>query len=161
MKILCLDQATKVTGYSIWVDGKLKKYGVLTPKVSKDAPYIERLTAMGNAIESTIIKTKPDAVCIEDVQYQSNQRTFKILAQLQGYIFAILDRIKLPFVVVEPSCWKSFAGIKARKREEQKAQTMEFVRKQYKTKQLSEDEADAIGIGHWAVSNIMIERTKG
>lgn len=161
MKILCLDQATRITGYSVWQNGKLKKYGTLEPNIPKNVTYIERLSGMCNAIESLIIKTKPDVVCIEDVQFQSNQRTFKILAQMQGYIFAILDKIKLPFVIVEPSCWKAFDGIKARKREEQKAQTIEFVKEKYNIEQLSEDEADAVAIGCWAVANVMIERKNG
>lgn len=161
MKILCLDQATRVTGYSVWQNGKLKKYGTLEPSMSKNVTYIERLVDMCNAIESLIIKTKPNVVCIEDVQFQSNQRVFKILAQMQGYIFAILDKIKLPFVVVEPSCWKAFDGIKAKRREEQKLQTIKFVKEKYNIEQLSEDEADAIAIGCWAVANITIERKNG
>lgn len=161
MKILCLDQATRITGYSVWQNGKLKKYGTLEPNIPKNVTYIERLSGMCNAIESLIIKTKPDVVCIEDVQFQSNQRTFKILAQMQGYIFAILDKIKLPFVIVEPSCWKAFDSIKARKREEQKAQTIEFVKEKYNIEQLSEDEADAVAIGCWAIANVMIERKNG
>ena len=161
MKILCLDQATKVTGYSVWSNNKLKKYGTLTPEFSKNESYIERMTKMCHAIETLIKEHKPDMVCLEDVQYQSNQRVYKILSQLQGYIFAVLDRYNLPFVVVEPLCWKSHAGVKSKRRDEQKRETVELIQSKYNIDRLSEDEADAIAIGGWAVANIEIERMKG
>jgi len=62
-------------------------------------------------------------------------------------------KIDIGFTIVKPSEWKSKCGIKGRKREEQKLNTQIFVKDKYGF-DCSEDEADAIGIGTWAISKI-------
>ncbi len=67
----------------------------------------------------------------------------------------IMFKNDLGFCVVEPSAWKSHIGIKSRKRVEQKQETISFVKNTYNLS-VSEDEADAIGIGIWAKDNVEI-----
>jgi crossover junction endodeoxyribonuclease RuvC len=87
------------------------------------------------------------------VQFQNNYVTYQQLSQMQGVLMAYLFKINIPFQIVEPSAWRKTCGIKGRKREEQKANTQLFVKEKFGI-DVSEDEADAIGIGIWSNKNI-------
>lgn len=108
---------------------------------------------MNDKIIALIKNVKPDYIVYEQVQFQNNYGTFQQLSQLQGIIMAYLFSIDIGFTLIEPSAWKSCCGIKGRKREEQKLNTQNFVKERYKA-DVSEDEADAIGIGYWAIHNL-------
>lgn len=153
IKILCLDQATKISGYSVFEDGNLVDYGVVKIK-KKENDGIERIRLMNEEIIKLIKKVNPNFIVFEDVQFQRNYGTFKQLSQLQGVIMAYLFKLNIGFQIIEPSAWKSFCSIKGRKRAEQKKNTQIFVKDKY-GKEVSEDEADAIGIGTWASKNII------
>lgn len=155
MRFCCLDQSTKITGYSIWDDGKLINYG--TVSAPEDLEPIDRICVMYEKVKALIDEVNPDYVCIEDTQFQKNQNVYKRLSQMQGLVFAILVDKDIGFCIVEPSSWKSYAGIKSRKREEQKKETIEFVKNEYKIKKPTEDEADSIAIGHWAINNLTVK----
>ena len=153
IKILCLDQATKISGYSVFEDGNLVDYGVVEIK-KKENDGIERIKLMNEEIIKLIKKVNPNFIVFEDVQFQRNYGTFKQLSQLQGVIMAYLFKLNIGFQIIEPSAWKSFCNIKGGKRAEQKKNTQIFVKYKY-GKEVSEDEADAIGIGTWASKNII------
>lgn len=155
IKILCLDQATKTSGYSVFENKKLITYGILQANENEKNP-IERMKQMQDRINELIDKIKPSFIVFEDIQFQQNYGTFKQLAQLQGILMAKLFKLDIGFQIIEPSAWKSFCGIKGRKREEQKKNTQAFVKMMYKI-DASEDEADAIGIGFWAINNIKVK----
>ena len=152
IKILCLDQSTKITGYSIFQDKKLISYGILMSDVNEKNP-IERMKQMYDKVVNLIDEINPDFVVFEDVQFQNNYATFSQLSQLQGVIMSILFERNIGFKIIQPTAWKSFVGVKGRKRIEQKASAIQIVKNKYKIN-VSEDEADAIGIGVWAVNNI-------
>jgi crossover junction endodeoxyribonuclease RuvC len=152
IKILAIDQATKVSGYSVFKDKNLDTYGLL--KVNKEEKNpIERMKEMNDKIIALIDNVIPDYIVFENVQFQNNYGTFQQLSQLQGVIMAFLFSKDIGFTIIEPTAWKSFCCIKGRKREEQKANTQKFVKDKYKI-DVSEDEADAIGIGYWSINNI-------
>lgn len=151
-KILALDQSTKSTGYCVIQNNKVKDYGLIT--ADSNLPILERIRVMYFNIQDLIDKTKPDFVVFEGTQYQNNAGAFGGLSKLQGTILAILYDRDLSFYIVEPTCWKSFCKIKGRKRVEQKANTKIFVAEKYNV-DVSEDEADAIGIATWAIGNII------
>lgn len=152
MNVLALDQATAHTGFSFWGDGKLIECGVLDE--DRKIPILERMNSMTNQIEGLVKEHDVDAVCVEGVQYQSSQKTYGQLAQLQGFIFRTLFAMGISFVVVEPSSWKAYCGISGRARAEQKQNTIEWVKEKYGLA-VSEDVADSIGIGYWAINNIV------
>ncbi|MDD4780340.1 MAG: crossover junction endodeoxyribonuclease RuvC [Tissierellia bacterium] len=149
---MALDQATKISGYSLFEDNKLITYGVLLADEKEKNP-IERMKQMNDEIISLIDKYQPDFIVFENVQFQRNYGTFQQLSQLQGIVMAYLFKLDVGFQIIEPSAWKSFCGIKGKKRDEQKKNTQAFVKMMYKVS-VSEDEADAIGIGFWAINNI-------
>ena len=111
------------------------------------------MNVMSGLIKDLIEIENPDYICLEQVQFQNNYRVYSQLSQMQGVIFTILFERKLPFTLIEPTAWKSFSHIKGKKRAEQKESTIQMVRDRFGI-EATEDEADAIGIGIWAVNNI-------
>lgn len=156
MKILALDQATKTTGYSVWNDDTLLKHGVIEVGNNK-FDTITRMIELQKKIEEILISEEINSVAIEGVQYQQNQKVYSTLSQLQGVLFSLFFFQKKPFFIIEPSSWKSFAQIKSRKRKEQKLEAIKIVKERY-MEDVTEDEADAILLGSYAVTFIKEER---
>lgn len=153
MILCCLDQSTKMTGYSIWRDKELVGHGVIDLSCITDKEV--RTVEMYKSVKSLIKNIKPNFVIIEETQFQSNQKTFRTLAQLQGLFFAIFIDCEVGYLAVEPLMWKSHIGIKSKKREEQKQETMEYVSSKYPIEFYSDDESDSIAIGIWATKNLV------
>jgi len=143
IKICSYDQATKITGYSVFNNKELVTFGKL--EVNEELNYIKRIKLMSELIKQSIILHKPEIVLFEDTQYQNNVLTLKQLCQLQGSIINILHEFELKFFIIEPTKWRSGLGIKGRKRKEQKFNTQLKVKELYGI-EVSEDEADAIAL---------------
>lgn len=155
-KILCIDQSTKITAYSLWNGKSLLKYGVLDSSNVKD-PY-ERLKQQYNKFKDLFHKEQPCFVVIEEIHFHRNFKTFQILAQLQGLILSVLLNEDVGFVFIESSAWRSFVGIKDRKRAEQKLSAIELAEQMFSLNDLTDDEAESLLIGHWAVNNLITEQ---
>lgn len=140
--VLALDQSTACTGYAIFINQNLEKSGIYKP----NGKLFERIHQTKEYIRELVNNNNIDYVFIEDIQYQKNQRTYKILANLQGVIINLLVELNIQFEIISPSRWKSWNGIKGRKREQQKRNTIEKVKEIY-GKEALEDEADAVCIG--------------
>lgn len=156
MKILAIDQATHISGFSVWENDLLMDYGHFEAK-KKDT--IDRMIEVSDWAEGLIKKYKPDSVVIEAVQYQQNQKVYSTLSQLQGVLFYLFHKVGINFNIVEPSVWKSHSGIKLRsKRKEQKQQSIDIVTVAYGVVP-TDDEADAILMGKYGCS-IMNKESK-
>ena len=152
MVILALDQATKTSGYSVFTNSKLTEYGTINS--DHDEPNtLERIKQMQDGIDKLIDRIHPDVVVLENIQFQRNIATFKFLAFLIGGLTYRLNKDDIPYYFIEPTAWKSFCRIHGSKREEQKKNTQKYVKNKYKV-DCTEDEADSIGIGTWAICNI-------
>lgn len=152
MKYLALDQATKITGYAVFEDSKLIESGTLEIPEPERFEIQQRFFVMSKKISRLVDQVNPDLVSIEDIQFQRNFMTYQKLANFQGIVFEILFERNIPYVIVEPSKWKSFLGVKGKKREEQKQDTIKRVNKKFNLS-AKEDESDAIGIAWWTVNN--------
>lgn len=152
-KILCLDQSTKITGWSFWQETQLKDYGLLNSNIKENNPIL-RMKMMSSFLEKLIDNLNPDYVVIEHVQFQNNFRTYGQLSQLQGVIFNILFERNIGFCLIEPTAWRAYSNIKGRKRVEQKANTIQMVKNKFNIT-VTEDEADSIGIGLWAIDHCL------
>lgn len=151
MRILAIDQATHVSGFSFWDNNELVDYGHFEA-TNKDTIF--RMQEVSDWVGGLINQHNPDAVVIEAVQYQQNQKVYSTLSQLQGVLFALFFSVGVEFYIVEPSAWKSYSGIKLReKRKEQKLQSIEIVSSSYGVTP-TEDEADAILMGRYGCSII-------
>ena len=151
MKVLALDQSTKLTGWCLTENKKYKSSGVLAVKDLPDT--LERMKLMYDEIKQLIKRVKPDCVLIEDTQFQRNYSSFRTLSQLQGIIFAYLFDLDLPFYIIPATAWKSSCQIKGKRREEQKKNTQKYVKDTYGI-DVTEDEADAIGMATYGIINI-------
>ena len=146
MKVMAWDQSTKISAWSIFIDGKYETSGIIDHHKIKQVD--ERVQKMGLSICEQIEKIMPDMLIIEEVAQQSNPNTLKLLARIQGIIIGFAAAHKIPVHILEPSKWRSKlnfhqgAGVK---REELKAQAIEFIRNTYGL-DLIEDICEAICI---------------
>ena len=146
MKVLSFDQATNLTGYAVFANSKLKKFGLLDfHKLTAD----ERAEQMIMGIYNLIDSVKPDIVVVENVQSQANMQVVIMLARLQGAIIGYCYKKNIPWKTYLPSQWRKIIGIaqgRGTKREELKARSLECV-KTITKEPVSEDVAEAIAIG--------------
>ena len=150
--ILALDQASKTSGFAIYVDGKLDDYGKFT---YDDTDIDKRLMKIRQKVADLIAIYKPDEVVYEDIQQQNNiannVATFKVLAEVYGVISELLQELNIKHSSVLAVTWKSALGIKGRTRPEQKKNAQEYVTRMYGIKP-TQDECDAICIGLYQVN---------
>lgn len=150
---IAFDQATVVTGYSIYKDKELVTFGKFSAGGDDFERYNEQKENVLSLIKYTV-KKFPDAkikITFEDIQLQANTTTFKQLAQLQGVLVcAVKENFPDSDVnLVYASEWKSFAKVKGKKRAEQKRAAQEKVKELFGAK-ATQDEADALLIGYFS-----------
>ena len=76
---------------------------------------------------------------------------FQTLARLQGILMETCYSAKIKFEVCPTNTWRHSCGVKGRSRTDKK-RSMQLLAKQWYDITVSEDEADAIGIGHHLVN---------
>ena len=153
MKLLALDQASRITGFAVFEDENLITYGKI---VTEDVDVGTRLMKIRNSIQKLIEDYEIDEVIMEDIQLQNNVQnnvqTFKTLAEVFGVIYELLTEMNIKNSAVLASSWKSTLGIKGRTRPEQKKNAQEYVINTY-NKKPTQDECDAICIGCHRIKN--------
>lgn len=156
--ILALDQATRISGFAIFQDNKLIKYGKI---ISPNKPLGQRFVYIKNKILSYIQEYNITKIVFEDIQLQNinNPKTFKTLAQLQGMIMTLLEEQNIPYEIIGSVTWKSGLKIKGKRREEQKKNAQLYVLNNYNIT-ATQDEADAICIGTHYIQNTPLDWSK-
>ena len=148
MRMLALDQASRVTGWAIFEDGELIEYGKID--LSKEDQIGQRLHDLRGLVQGMIEELKIDKVILEDIymdgQKINNVQTFKILAEVFGVLFELCIDLKIPVEAVLAGTWKSTLNIKGKTRPEQKRAAQAWVQENYNIK-TSQDTVDAICIG--------------
>lgn len=146
-RVLALDQATKITGYSIFDNKKLIHYGTFETCLEDE---IARDSAIKTWLLSTLDNWKPDIVGIEGIQYEEKfgVTTFETLARLQGILLETLYWEKIPYKICPTNTWRAHCGVKGKTRPDKKRSMQTIVKKEYDIS-VSDDEADAIGIGKY------------
>ena len=152
MRILALDQASRVSGWAIFDGNTLEQYGKID--VSKYYELGERLYQIRQKVEHLIDDEHIDVVILEDIymdgQKINNVQTFKALAEVFGVLYELCVEMKIPVEAVLAGTWKSTLGIKGKTRAEQKQNAQKWVISKY-GKKPTQDECDAICIGAHAV----------
>lgn len=158
-KLLALDQSSRITGWSIFEDGKLVTYGKFNAE-TVGTQIGKRLEYIRNKIKTLIEENNIAEVILEDIQMQgnvvNNVQTFKVLAEVFGVLSELLVEMNIPQSAVLASSWKSALGIKGRARAEQKKNAQEWVFKTYSVKP-TQDECDSICIGSYKIKNTSVE----
>lgn len=159
-RVLALDQATKITGWSIYDDDKLIRYGTFTTNLSDE---IARCNAIKNWLLSMINNWDPDYIGIEGIQYQDESSgtkmgvtVFQGLARLQGILMEACYGEKKQYMICPTNTWRHHCGVKGTKRADRK-RSMQILAKNWYDITVSDDEADAIGIGKYVADSIKIE----
>lgn len=161
-RTLALDQSSRVTGYAIFDDAKLVKYGTFSTSAAEDIDRFARISAW---LLSIINSYKPDYIGIEGIQFQEEGggqkmgiTVFQTLARLQGVLMMICHNAGIPFEICPTNTWRHHCGVKGKTRADKKRSTQLLIQEWYNIK-ASEDEADAIGIGRYLVSFIQKNTT--
>lgn len=144
MKTLCLDQASRTTGYAIF-DGqsliKVDKFTLVNSNFGK------RINQFRQKIKQLIEDNNIEQVFFEEIQLQQNVDTFKKLAMIYGAALSLMEEMGLPYDIISSNTWKSKCKIKKTVRETEKQAAQKFVTQTYGLT-VTEDEADAICIGY-------------
>lgn len=144
MKVLALDQSSRVTGYAIFDNNQLVTSGTF---VTDDERIGHRLLEIRNRIQSMVSTYNIDHLVFEEIQLQQQGvTTYKVLAQVLGICEELATELNIPYVIVPSVTWKSTLGIKGKGRTEQKKNAQSFVVNTY-NKKVTQDESDAICIG--------------
>ena len=152
MKLLALDCSTKATGVAIFEDQQLLGHSVIN---ASSTDLFKRIRKMVDTIDQLVAELKIDHIIMEEVipDHQKNTNTFKALMYLQAAI-AMMLHDKHPSATLElvyPGSWRSVCGIKTGRgvlRETLKQADIRFANDTYHLNVSSDDEADAICIGH-------------
>ena len=150
MFYLALDQALQTTGYAIFEDDKLVKWGTFSTNPS--FPIEERLYTIQQELTKLDQHYNIGYVFFEDTQKQANLDTYKRLCYVQSVIMLwCRNRGGIKYKILSPSHWRKILKDKhqinwGRKREEQKQAALKWVRQEYDGK-FTTDSADAICIG--------------
>ena len=134
--ILGLDLATKRTGYGILKpDGSLVTSGQII--VTGYSPYV-RMKDIYEQIKEIVKKFGVSHIILEDVPVNthSNIKTGKELSVLQGVILSLCFQYNIPYVLYNPSAWRSIIGTydgtrAGMKRNVQKQKAVELVNNIY------------------------------
>lgn len=162
-RILAFDQASGTSGWAVYDDQELIKYGAWT---SDGNHSTEKIMKTKNWVANMIQMWKPDLVIFEDIQLQKTEHgeeqvlTFKKLAHLQGVLKNYCYENGYIFKIVPPATWRAHSQVKGTNRTDKKKSAQLIVKKLYDMN-VTQDEADAILIGRWAAhdrkQNIMIQ----
>lgn len=152
-RYLGLDQATKISGFSIFDDKVLVQYGTFEINLDNE---IARDHAIRTWLINVINSWKPDVVGIEGIQFQENKggqraigvTVFETLARLQGILMQTCFELKTSYVICPTNTWRAHCGVKGQSRTDKK-RSMQLLAKKWYDITVSDDEADAIGIGKY------------
>lgn len=152
-RVLALDAATGITGYSIYDDRVLVSYG--TYKVDKNLPTEERINMIKKWLVAALQEWEPDFVGLENIQLQSfghnnyQVETYRTLANLQGVLIDTLFEACIDHDLVYASQWRKYCDVgDGTGRENKKRQAQDKVKLWY-NQDCTQDEADAICIGKY------------
>lgn len=154
IRLLALDQASKLSGWSVFINGELKDWG----KIRTEQEEIgKRLVTIRQEIIGLVKKYNINHIAFEDIQLQTsvgnNVKTFKVLANVYGVVLELAQELNIPYTIVSSNTWKSTLKIVGKTRNIQKKNAQTFVLNTYGVK-ATQDESDAICIGTHMVNNL-------
>lgn len=143
IRILTLDQATHQTGFCVLDKDTNEFVAFGTVKANKKKETSLRIHDISRWVKKAITEYKPDMIIIEDIQFQSNNKVYKTLAQLQGVLIDTCIEENVPYKIVPSVTWKRRTGIHQTNRKEDKKMSIAMASKAV-GEQVHEDTADAI-----------------
>lgn len=152
-RILALDQATYVTGWSVFDDEKLVSFGKFQTSLENE---MGRCTEIKSWLISMANNWQPDLIGLEGIQFQETAEgkramgvtVFETLAHLQGILMQTCYELNIKYDICHTNTWRSYCGVKGRTRTDKKRSMQNLVKKWYDLS-VTDDESDAIGIGKY------------
>ena len=156
-RVLALDQASRITGYSIFDGDQLITYGTFETTEEEEGKRCHEVRVW---LMSMIENWQCDIIGIEGIQYQEKMgvTTFQTLARLQGILIDLCIELNIPYIICPTNTWRAHCGVKGVKRIDKKRSMQLLVKKWYDVS-VSDDIADAVGIGKY-VSDTNQQKTK-
>lgn len=155
-RILALDQATHISGWAAYNKDGLIRFG--TFHTTKDTTP-SRIHETKEWLINMCSIWQPDLIGFEDIQLQELEggasvgvTTFKTLAHLQGVLIDCCEELNIPYQVVHTATWRNHCGVKGRTRQDKKT-SMRLLAKKWYDVTITDDEADAIGIGKYFIDS--------
>ena len=141
-RILALDQATHITGYSIFDGEELIKYGIYEATLSDE---IARDNQIKIWLLNMINNWKPDYIAVEGIHYSEKMgvTTLETLARLQGILMEAVFESKIPCYICHSAKWREFSKVKGKSRADKKKSAELIVKSIYDITK-SNDVAEAI-----------------
>lgn len=146
---LCgIDSSTSNTGLSLFVDGKLVSYKLITLD-KKDTTKWERLNPMMKEIGEILNEWKPSIIYQEQSWKGRNVDTLKCLTNIMGGVrfWSLMNGSE--YYVLLPSQWRSKLDLNKymAEREELKDNAKQYIKEKYNIEVPTDDVSDAICIG--------------
>lgn len=157
-RVLALDAATNITGFAIFDDGELVSYG--TYKTNTESDTTARINEMKKWLAAVLQEYNIDFVMLENIQLQTFGRnnyqveTYRVLANLQGVLLDTLFEACIDSDLVYSSTWRNYCNVGDDKGRENKKKAAQEKVKLWYNQNCTQDEADAICIGKYAVSKL-------
>lgn len=159
-RVLALDQSTRITGWSIFENNKLIKFGTYEITYKSEA---NRINCVKEWLINMVKAWQIDYVWLEDIQLQDNKAegeygekigvtTYKTLAHLQGVLINMLYVNGISYSVVHTATWRKHCGIKGKARADKKKNAQLQVLEWYGIN-ANLDEAEAICIGRYGTQH--------
>jgi hypothetical protein len=165
MKYISLDIATISTGVTLWEDDKIIKNSLI---LCDDNDENVRFINMCVKIRDVYLRFNPDIIIYEDIGFNgvhSSYTTTILLSKLHGLMQYFLNYDKFPHIYAPISKWRSYLGIKGKKRLDIKNNGINYVNNNYnynfkpyienpiKGYENDDDLAESILIGEWFWKN--------
>lgn len=146
-RVLALDQASRISGYSVFDGDKLVGFGTFEATETEEGRRCHEVKVW---LMSMIENWKCDIIGIEGIQYQEKMgvTTFQTLARLQGILIDLCIELNIPYVICSTNTWRNYVGVKGRSRADRKKSMQLIIKEKYDIS-VSDDIADAIGIGKY------------
>ncbi|HLF41240.1 MAG TPA: crossover junction endodeoxyribonuclease RuvC [Acidimicrobiia bacterium] len=105
MFVLGIDPGVSRCGYGVVAQegSALRAVACGVIRTSPDDPLPERLAALQGELEALVAETRPAAVAVERVFFQTNVRTAMSVGQASGLALAVAARAGLPVVQYTPN----------------------------------------------------------
>ena len=147
--VISLDQALHISGWCIFKNKKISKFGHW--EIPGNKPIEQRLNLVIQNLNELYNKFNFEEIAFEDIQYQNNAETYKKLSFVQATIIIWCYNNNIKFSILSPSHWRSILkqeyGVTfGKKRVDQKKASVEFIKDKFNIEP-TEDEADSICLG--------------
>lgn len=138
----------------------LMGYGAVT--TDKDMPFNERLEKIYTDLTELLVRFKPDAVSIEKLYFNTNQKTAIDVAQARGVIVLAVQNLKIPIFEYTPLQVKqSIVGYGRAEKIQVQTMTKMFLHLDKIPKPDDAADALALAICHGHASDSIITSVKG